>query len=367
MHPGPDEPRTTQDELMVVMSAWQLKPGTWQVVGEVPARFGGEARPVIAIGGVRFVVRRQPPDLTENDARFRQAFMRHLTDAGLPVPSLLPRPDGTTYGVVEEGIYELQSWLDGQPYLSDGPAADAKLAAAAATLGSLHQASAGFQWQPHLWPEDRSPTALATAYCALIRQAAGRENLPASVTAGLDRVAEVCDARIERAVEALEARPGPPELHIHGDYQAHNLTFGPGGVSAIYDFDAARWSRRVDELAYSLLYFAGARWDDASGLTPPLVEDGLDIALARGFLSAYGHEAPPAEEEARLLADALALAFPIAFANGLAEDLIFPDDFEGAPDEEDALARLHWADTVWLWLDRYRGTLAETWEAAAEG
>ena len=84
------------------------------------------------------------------------------------------------------------------------------------------------------------------------------------------------------------------------------------------------------------------------------------------YLSAYGHEAPAADGEAQLLADALTLVFPVVFANGIAEDLIFPDDFEDAPDEEDILARLNWADAFWLWLDRYRDTLAQAWEAGAQ-
>lgn len=351
-----------QDELTVVMSAWKLKPGLWQTVGHVPA-LSGELRPVIEIAGARYVVRRQPPDLTENDTRFRHAFMRHLRDAGLPVPALLPQSDGITYAVVENGIYELQTWLDGQPYLSDGPASDLRLAAAAATLGRLHQASAAFQWQPHAWPEERSAAAIARTYVDLIRAASRRTEMGGAIATALDRVAGECAERITAAADALAARPGPPELHIHGDYQAHNLTFNAQGVGAIYDFDAARWARRLDEVAYALLYFAAVRWDDPSALTPPLVPDGLDILRAQSFLTAYGDEAPPADGEAELLGDALALALPIVFANGVAEDLIFPQDFDETANEDDALERVSWADSFGTWLDRYHDTLGQAWVA----
>ncbi len=363
MQTGTNTSSDISEDLTIVLSAWKLKPGTWQLVDRVPTQLGLASQPVVEIAGQRYVVRRQPEGLTENDTRFRHSFMRHLTEAGLPVPSLLPRPDSSTYGVVEEGIYEVQSWLDGQPYLSDGPASDARLGAAATALGELHQCSSGFQWQPHRWPEDRSPAELAKAYCRLVHEAAEREGLPEALRTGLARVSSAASARVQQAAQALELTPGPPELHIHGDYQPHNLAFGPGGVTAIYDFDAARWSRRLDELAYSLLYFAGARWDDTTVLTPPLVDDGLDVLRAHSFLGTYGRVAPPAPDEARLLADAMALAFPIVFANGLAEDLIFPEDYEGTTYEEEALARLHWADTFWLWLDRYRDTLAQAWES----
>ncbi len=362
-----DEIVMLEDNTFDMLAYWGLKPGDVQVVGVVKSSFEARARPIVAIADARYVVRRQPPDLTESDTIFRHSFMRHLAEAGLPVPELRPRPDGYSYAVTDDGIYELQGWRDGQRYVSGDPDVAEMQEAAASGLGALHQASADFQWQPHRWPLERSALAVTQSYIALIRQRSESAGLAASIANGLARVADGCEARLDAAIDALEATPRPPELHIHGDYQPHNIAYAPRGMrtlSAIYDFDAARYERRIDELAYALLYVAGTRWDEHTTVTPPLVDDGLDVLAAHRFLSAYGIEAPPAEGEAALLADALALAFPTAFANGIAEDLIFPDDFEGDPDEEDALARLHWADTFWLWLDRYRDTLVQAWENA---
>jgi Ser/Thr protein kinase RdoA (MazF antagonist) len=360
-----DEIVLLEDNAVEVLALWGLRPGDWQLVGFVKSELERQSRPIVEIGGEHYLLRRQPPDLTEDDTRFRHTLMRHLAAQGLPVPALLPRPEGYTYAMVVDGIYEMQGWRDGRRYVSGDPDDADMQEAAAATLGALHQASADFQWQPHRWPEERSAAALAQAYIALIRERAESATLPEGLAHGLARVAEGCAARLDAAMEALETPPGPPELHLHGDYQPHNLGFGLGagsGVAAIYDFDAARFGRRIDELAYALLYFTGARWDEQPSVTPPLVDDGLDVLAAHRWLAAYGREAPPAEGEARLLADALTLAFPAVFANGIAEDLVFPDDFAGEIDEEEALARLNWADTFWLWLDRYRDTLAQAWE-----
>jgi Ser/Thr protein kinase RdoA (MazF antagonist) len=176
----------------------------------------------------------------------------------------------------------------------------------------------------------------------------------------------VCDElaeRIEDAARALQPVPGPPELHLHGDYQPHNVAFTPRGVAAIYDFDAAHWGRRLDELAYALLTFCGLD-DTPDQPVAPLADDGLDVLSAHAFLAAYGEVAPPAEDEAPLLGDALALALPVVVVNGLLEDLVFAGELGGAPPDDDVLPRLAWVDAFWLWLERYRGVLAETWQAA---
>jgi Ser/Thr protein kinase RdoA (MazF antagonist) len=361
MEPGWSPPSETLAEVREALAAWKLKDGAWRVVGAVPGSRGALMRPVVEIGGDRYVLRRQPPDLTLADARFRHAFMAYLTAAGVPAPSLLPASDGHTWALAGDGVYELQSYLDGHPFLSSGPASGARLEAAAATLGRLHQASADFEWQPHTWPEERSTANLATSYAGLIRDAAENQALAPSLRHGLARVAEGCAERIAHADEVMQLAE-TPQLHLHGDYQPHHLAFAAPGVSAIYDFDAARWDLRLIELAYSLLNFTGLRWDDHDGATPPLVDDGLDILAAHRYLRAYGAEAPPAPGEAAQLAEALALMFPVVFANGAAEDIVFADDFATAPDEEEALPRLEWADAFWLWLDRSAETLAQAWE-----
>lgn len=358
--PGPDETAALLEETRDALSAWRLTPDQWRLVGALPGARGGLLRPVIENSAGRWTLRRQAPDLTQDDTRFRHAFMSHLAQAGLPVPALLPTPEGRTWAIAREGVYELQAYLPGEPFASNESAA--RVESAASLLGALHQASAEFTWTPYAWPEDRSAPELAQSYTALIRQAADNYWAQSSIGAGLSRVADACDDRIASATHALSFTPAPPELHIHGDFQPHNLAFSGSATSALYDFDAARWEQRVYELAYALLFFTGLRWTEGEPLIPPRVDDGLDILLVHRFLAAYGREAPPSEDEAPLVADALALVFPIAFANGIAEDLVFADDFEDTPDQEDALSRLAWADRYWLWLDRYRPTLAEAWE-----
>jgi len=350
------------EEARDVLPAWRIPSDQWRMVGSLSGARGGSQYPVIETSSGAWMLRRQAPDLSLDDTRFRHAFMAHLTQAGLPVPTLLPTPEGRTWAITRDNVYELQAYMPGEPFSSDDSAA--RVESAASLLGALHQASADFPWAPYAWPEERSAPALAQSYTNLIRQAAQRFWAGSSVGAGLVRVADACDERIAAAAHALALTPAPPELHIHGDFQPHNLAYSGVATSALYDFDAARWEQRVYELAYALLFFTGLRWTEDEPLIPPRVDDGLDSLLTHRFLAAYGREAPPSEDEAPLVADALALVFPVAFANGVAEDLVFADDYADTPDEEDALARLNWADRFWLWLDRYRPTLAEAWENA---
>lgn len=356
-------------EVESAMEAWGIRAGDWEVAGAALGARGGLLRPIITVtsgeAAGSWILRRQAPDLTLDDVRFRHSFMGTLTGAGLPVPALLSRPDGHTWAIVDNAICELQAYIPGSAYSSAGPEASQRIQTAAATLGALHQASAEFAWQPYRWPANRSAPDIAQAYLELVRDAAHSAALPPMVRAGLARAVDACDARVAAASERLISRqPGPPELHIHGDYQPHNLGFRGPAVAAIYDFDAARWEQRIYELAYALLFFTGLRWDADTSVTLPLVDDGLDTLAAHSFLASYGREAPPAEDEPESLADALTLVFPIALANGAAEDLVFAADFDGELDEEDALARLEWADRFWLWLDRYGDMLGQAWAQA---
>src|SRR5262249_43151194 len=185
-------PAETLVETRESLAAWKLKGGAWQVVGTVPGSRGAVLRPVIEIAGARYVLRRQPPDLTLADARFRHAFMAHLTAAGLPVPALLPAADGHTWALAGDSVYELQGYLDGHPFLSSGPASGARLAAAGTMLGLLHQASADFAWEPHAWPEERSAVNVAGSYANLLADAAENRALFPAIQHGLARVAEGC-------------------------------------------------------------------------------------------------------------------------------------------------------------------------------
>lgn len=396
-----------QHELATVLRYWGYRPEMWQVVGfTAPADvrpYAGAtiAHPIIEVTQARMVVRRQQMGLSENDVIARHAFMAYLTGRGLPVPSLVARPpsagagaEGTTWAavpivpltdpqhsagvqfVIEHALYEIQVYVPGRRFVSEGPDEEDDLTAAARTLAALHQASFAYAAPPHRWPRERAMGALAQVYLARIAEAGRQErHLSRPIAAGLRRLARQGAVWVKAAEERLDAQHDIPWLLVQGDYQPHNLAFAPAAdandrVVAIYDFDALHRDCRVAALAYTLLAFAGLRWDDqatagTSASNPPLVEQGLDLERAVTFLNAYGAVEPPRPGEADLLDDALLLSLPIVFANGVAEELVFFGEGEHLHSPRECARHIAWAESFPEWVTAHRATLRDAWQGAA--
>jgi homoserine kinase type II len=383
-------------ELATVLRYWGYRPEMWRIVGFTTSAAdpllaassaAEDAHPIVEVMQTPVVVRRQSMSLLERHTMARHAFMRYLAARGLPVPALLERPDGSTYAlvpvvpltdpqqamgityVIENAIYEIQAYVAGRRYVTDGPGDDIYLQAAAQTLADLHVASLDYPGSLRHWPRERTLPDMSWAYLERIAEAGQGEGLSRSIASGLRRLARASARWAAVAAARLDAHPDLPWLYVHGDYQPHNLAFAGDRVCAIYDFEAMHWDRRVLGLAYALLAFAGLRWDDdsASGApstTPPLVEQGLDLERARAFLTTYGQIAPPRPGEADVLGDALLVVLPILFANGVAEDLVFIDrDPHPIHPPRECRAHLEWAETFPAWIEAHRALLRDAWQS----
>lgn len=395
-------------ELATVLRYWAYHPEMWQVVGFTaladvrPYAGAAIAHPIIEVAQARMVVRRQQMGFSENDVIARHAFMTYLTESGLPVPSLVARgpsagagAEGATWAVVpivpltdpqratgsqfviEQAIYELQAYVPGRRFVSDSPDEEDDLQAAARTLATMHQAAFAYAGSAYRWPREREMDALPQIYLTRIAEAGRHEkHLSRPIASGLRRLARAGERWVKTAEERLDAQPDLPRLLVQGDYQPHNLAFAPaadsdGRVVAIYDFDALHRDRRVAALAYSLLAFAGLRWEEqaTAGTTsnPPLVAQGLDLDRARAFLRAYGSVEAPRPGEADLLGDALLLALPIVFANGVAEDLVFFGEGERhTHPPRECGPHIAWAESFPEWVEAHRDILRDAWQQATE-
>ena len=398
IHPPEEYVDRARYEIATVLQYWDYRPELWNIIGFTAAatdRLSAAApvaHPIVEvvmrspIVQSPVVVRCQPMSLSERDIVARHAFMRHLTARGLPVPTLLTRPEGSAYAVVpvvpltdpqqadgfsyvlENAIYDVQVYVPGRRFVTDGPSEDSYLEAAARTLAALHIASQDFSGPTHQWPQDRSALAFARLYLARIAADSHGAEVSRALATGLRRLARAGERWVTAAAERIEQQSDLPRLHIHGDYQPHNLAFEADSVCAIYDFDAMRWDWRILELAYALLAFTGLRWEDetaasVAGATPPLVTSGLDLERARAFLAAYGQIAKPQPGEAELLGDALLLVLPVIFVNGIADDLVSAEqNGRSIYSQRECRAHLEWAETFPAWVETHRTELRNAWQ-----
>jgi homoserine kinase type II len=399
IHPPEEYVDRARYEIATVLQYWGYRPELWNIIGFTAAatdRLSAAApvaHPIVEVVMQSpvmmqspMVVRCQPMSLSERDIVARHALMRHFTARGLPVPALLSRPEGSAYAVVpvvpltdpqqadgfsyvlENAIYDVQAYVPGRRFVTDGPSEDSYLEAAAQTLAALHTASLDFPGPAHRWPEERSALALARLYVSRIAAASHGVEVSRALATGLRRLARAGELWVTAAAERIERQSDLPRLHIHGDYQPHNLAFEADSVCAIYDFDAMHWDWRILELAYALLAFTGLRWEDetaasVAGATPPLVARGLDLERARAFLTAYGEIATPRPGEADLLGDALLLVLPVIFVNGVVDDL-FSAEQSGRSiySQRECRAHLEWAETFPAWVEAHRKELRDAWQ-----
>jgi Ser/Thr protein kinase RdoA (MazF antagonist) len=227
-------------------------------------------------------------------------------------------------------------------------------------LGRLHQVSRRYPGTVHRWPTEVQAGGLVQGWLNLARSKAEQTEIHALASA-LANWVEQWEAVLPAAMMAIGATRGLPEFHIHGDYHALNLRFGPRVVNAVLGLEASRWEKRILELAYSLFHFSALEWRADSPFTRPLVKRGFDPERASRFLKAYGAIYPPVSGEAAVLVDALMLVAPIATINGPLEDIFFTQEGDEESLIDDVMERLAWASSLPGWLGRVRRSLPEMW------
>jgi homoserine kinase type II len=219
-------------------------------------------------------------------------LMEYLRRHGFPAPTLIRTLTGETLLALDDRWYEIQKYIDGEPFDHDRPA---HLEEAALTLGTYHSNVRGF-----------APAAL----CSL-----GELYTPRTVHEMLRRLGEAWKVHEDPALAALteDLRACADELAtsfaqhgrlsrlvIHGDYYADNLIFSGDSIVGVVDYDKARLEPRVVELAEALIYFASSR----PGQMKHIVYRGfLDWSPFSRVLRGYNDSHALEREDARALPD----------------------------------------------------------------
>jgi len=335
----------------------------WSNLGPVTSSHSELLSMLVEIEGRRYLLKEHPSGLVAEGGSDNHAyrFQRYLQQEGIPIPALWLTPQQEPFVTIGEDEFELQEWVDGEQFSTADPRSLEWVAAAASMLGQLHQVSRRYPGAVHRWPTEVQAGGLVQGWLNLARSKAEQTEIQA-IAAALSNWVDQWEAVLPAAMMAIGATRGLPEFHIHGDYHALNLRFGPQGVSAVLGLEASRWEKRILELAYSLFYFSALEWRADSNFTRPLVKRGLDPERAHCFLQAYGAIYPAVSGEATVLVDALMLVAPIATINGPLEDIFFTQEGVEGSLIDDVMERLAWASSLPGWLGRVRRSLPEMWE-----
>src|SRR5215472_18100637 len=299
-------------DLNEIMHAFGV--AAWSNLGPVALSHAGLVSILVEISGQRYILKERSEGLAEEDSQHRYRFQNFLRQSGIPVPPFWLTPQGEPVVSIGDDSFELQQWIDGENFSTADRHSLAWVAAAGSMLGQIHRASFNYPGPEHDWPVEVQPGGLVQGWLNLARNKAEETSVEA-ITAALAHLVEQWEAVLPAAMMAIGSVRGLPEFHIHGDYHALNLRFGPHGVNAVLGLDASRWEKRIIELAYGLFYFSALEWHPDSSLTRPLVKRGLEPERARTFLQAYGDIYPAVPGEAEVLADALMIIAPITIIN----------------------------------------------------
>jgi Ser/Thr protein kinase RdoA (MazF antagonist) len=335
----------------------------WRNLGSIDPLDEDAFSLLVEIQGQRYVLKERAEGLANEDSSHRYQFRQFLRQSAIPIPSLWLTPAGEPTVSVGEDCFELEQWVAGERFSTSSSSSLAWVSAAGAMLGRIHQAARRYPGKEHRWPSEAHIGGVVQGYLNLAYRKAEASEI-SEVQALSVALSNLCDqwaAVLPAAMMSLGSTRGLPEFHIHGDYHALNLRFAAQDVTAILNWQASRWEKRIIELAYALFYFSALQWYAESPLTRPLVQRGLDSERARCFLAAYGAIYPPEPGEAAVLGDAMTLIAPIATINGPLEDIFFTQQRVEESTIDDVMARLSWAASLPVWLARVRRSLGEMW------
>ncbi|HUU82811.1 MAG TPA: phosphotransferase [Phycisphaerae bacterium] len=278
------------DELAVVLSQYDL--GPIESITEFPR--GSRKSPKVGIVCQRgkFLLKRRPRGhVTSQRLTYAHRLQRHLTLAGFPLPRLIAPAEGDGLVLHHSGhVYELFDYVRGQRFSGSTP----ETREAGITLARFHKAVEDFTWAepPHRGDyHDANP--VRTGLSSIPSSLSAHDSVAGMEIEVLEISQELYDA-YERSCERVERiglRKWPTGV-IHGDWHPGNMMYRNGKVVAVVDYDSARVSQRVIDLANGTLQFS-----ILSGKQVEDWPDEIDEDRAGAFLAGYRAELPITDGE----------------------------------------------------------------------
>lgn len=289
------------DELAVVLSRYDL--GPLESITEF--RRGSRKSPKVGIVCDRgkFMLKRRPRGHT-NTARltFAHRLQRHLMRAGFPLPRLIAPDEGDGLVLRHDGhVYELFEFVRGQRF--SGSVAETR--DSGVTLARFHQAVADFTAAEAPQTGDYHDTnPVRTSLNAIPSSLSAHDSVVGLETEVFETAQELYDVydRCCGRVQRRGLRTWPAGV-IHGDWHPGNMMYRNKAVVAVLDYDSARQSQPVIDLANGTLQFS-----ILGGKQVEEWPDEIDEERAGAFLAGYLSKQPISHDQRACLPDLMAEA-----------------------------------------------------------
>ena len=242
---------------------------------------------VTCVDGTHFVLQRVNPIFTAAVQDDIAAITARLEERGVCTPRLVPTLSGELCVTLDEGVFRLLTYLDGEVHHRvDRPALAASMGA---LVARFHRALTGFEHTfrftrpgPHDTP--RHMTHLRATLASHHEHRLYADVLP---------VAEA----ILRHERELPTPPALPKRIIHGDLKVTNLMFerGTEEAFALLDLDTMAYDTLAAELGDALRSWCNPLGESC---TDAGLDRGLYRAATRAYLDAAGDAVSDAEVEA---------------------------------------------------------------------
>lgn len=261
-------------ELAIVCSRFDI--GVIEAVKEFRRGSGRAPKVVLKTDRGRFLLKRRAAGRdTPARVAFSHAIQTHLAQRRFPRPRLIgTRTDNSTMLLLEGQIYELFEFVPGDNY--DG-SLDAT-ADAGRALAYFHRLLGNFHSSTYSPPTGSYHNARGIdEYLARIGQQMADPGAPS-----LLRRLRVSYADAARRVEDMGFAEWPHQI-IHGDWHPGNMLFRGSRVAAVIDYDTARRSPRIVDIANGALQFSITM----KGSDPEQWPAGLDEGRFKRFCRGY--------------------------------------------------------------------------------
>jgi Ser/Thr protein kinase RdoA (MazF antagonist) len=283
------------DELAIVLSHYPL--GVIESITEFARGSRRSPKVGIVCQKGKFLLKRRDPERTKlSRITFAHRLQAHLAGHGFPLPRLVLPSNSNDPSepvlIIRDQMYEMFEYVSGHSYAGT----DAETRDAGRTLAMFHQLTLDFE------PGDECPVG---DYHDANAVRTGLNTIPASVSphesvagrqAELFGVVNKLYNSYDQAADIVRGKgiPATPDQVIHSDWHPGNMLFKNDQVAAVIDYDAARLSRRIIDVANGALQFSML-----TGSKPENWPDELDEARLQMFLGAYETDGAltPAERE----------------------------------------------------------------------